>query len=90
MPHAMATETMPVLGVYHEPLVYCLLQFVEKMPTLIPLCINRIMAAWPTTRDGNSPKVNSTLLACFVSFVVYRYCMFRCGPRAAAVRVAAA
>jgi len=44
---------------YHEPLVYCLTQYLHKDPQLLGDMLRKIMAAFPHASTANSPKVSS-------------------------------
>ena len=65
-PNQMLNEMSPVLSVYHEALVYVLIQFLEKdnaamkagMPSnqLCEMMLNRILLQWPHAKAANSPK----------------------------------
>lgn len=46
----------PMIGLVHRELVLCACTLLEKAPEQIGSCIKVLLEAWPTHRDGNSPK----------------------------------
>jgi hypothetical protein len=51
-------ETTPLLAVYHEPLVFCVVKFIERSPTTcLPFVVKHLLDMWPSGHSSNSPKV---------------------------------
>lgn len=57
-PNEMAEwrDQLPLLQMYHEPLVYCLNQFLEKDPSLVVKVIEGVVTHWPEGFHSNTPK----------------------------------
>ena len=49
-------ETTPVISIYHEPLVHCLVSLLAKQPPLLLAALPPIFASWPEVREGNTAK----------------------------------
>ena len=56
LPAARLDGTSPVLGLYHEPLVQCLVLLLGRQPALLTDALPPLLAGWPTPREGNSSK----------------------------------
>ena len=55
--HQTPLETTPKQR-YHEPLVFCLLQFLERDPRAFAVPVmESVLRAWPEGFQSNSPKV---------------------------------
>ena len=55
--NAFLNETVPLLELYHEQLVFCLLLFIQKRGDLLGDIIRAIVTEWPSGHSSNSPKV---------------------------------
>jgi serine/threonine protein kinase len=49
-------DQIPVLQLYHEPLVYAIVQFLEHDPSLTVTVLDGVLAAWPEGFQSNTPK----------------------------------
>ncbi|CAN0434645.1 unnamed protein product, partial [Laminaria digitata] len=58
-PNEMAVWSVqqPLLDLYHEALVGCIVPFLELQPDLVLPVFEAIVAAWPRGFNGNTPKV---------------------------------
>ena len=56
LPAARLDGTSPVLGLYHEPLVQCLVRLLGRQPALLTDALPPLLAGWPQPREGNSSK----------------------------------
>ena len=56
LPAARLDGTSPVLGLYHEPLVQCLVRLLSRQPALLTDALAPLLAGWPQPREGNSSK----------------------------------
>lgn len=58
-PNQMAVwgTQQPLIEIYHETLVGCLVPFLEKQPDLVQVVLEAIAAAWPEGFSSNTPKV---------------------------------
>ena len=56
LPAARLDGTSPVLGLYHEPLVQCLVRLLGRQPALLTDALSPLLAGWPQPREGNSSK----------------------------------
>ena len=55
-PTGRVDETTPVLSLYHEPLVHCLVSLLGKQPPLLLIVLPAMLACWPEVREGNTAK----------------------------------
>ena len=55
-PVARLDETTPVLALYHEALVHCMLSLLTPQPALLHVALPPLLQAWPAPREGNSAK----------------------------------
>ena len=55
-PSGRLDETTPVLALYHEALVHCMVSLITKQPALLLVGLPPILTAWPEPREGNSSK----------------------------------
>ena len=62
-PTGRLDETTPVLSLYHEPLVHCLVSLLGKQPPLLLAVLPVLLACWPEVREGNTAKEVSRLPA---------------------------
>ena len=56
LPAARLDSTTPVLSLYHEALVQCLVRLLSQQPALLMNALPPLMAGWPQPREGNSSK----------------------------------
>ncbi len=50
-------EQTPLIELYHEPLVHCLVLYIQKLPSLLPEIVRALASEWPSGHFSNSPKV---------------------------------
>ena len=52
-------DQIPLIQLYHEPLVFCLMQYLERDQSLTVRVIDAVLKAWPEGYQANSPKVGT-------------------------------
>ncbi len=57
-PNQMAEwrDQLPLLAEYHEPLVYAIVQILDKEPSLAPEAVRSVLSFWPEGLQSNSAK----------------------------------
>ena len=53
-------DQIPLLQLYHEPLVFCLVQYLERDRSLAVPVVEAVLRAWPEGYQSNTPKVRVT------------------------------
>lgn len=46
----------PVLALIHQPLLYCVIEFIKKQPNFVASALTSVLKFWPTLQAGNSQK----------------------------------
>lgn len=74
-PNEMAVWSVqqPLLDIYHEELVGCMVPLLERQPELVLTVYEAVVATWPRGFNSNTPKVCFvlSLALCAYSAVVY-------------------
>ena len=56
MPSERLDAMTPVLSLYHEGLVQCVVRLLTRQPALVAGLLQPLLASWPQPREGNSAK----------------------------------